>query len=116
VSVLCNKSAVKIDVFRCFHWRAVCFVICGSRKHRGNRLQYTIEARALTSEYTHRPAFDVESRRTFVEAEDSQEAITRFVRLSDAELVSCTHPGRGRESIATMKKEDAVFLVRVYTD
>jgi hypothetical protein len=82
----------------------------------GTGLQFTIEARALTSEYTHRPVFDVESRRTFVEAEDSQEAITRFVHLSEAELVSCTHPGRGRESIATMKKEDAVFLVRVYSD
>jgi hypothetical protein len=79
-------------------------------------LQFTIEARALTNENTHRPSFDGESRRTFVEAEDPDDAITRFVRQSDAELVSCSRPGRGRESIATMKKEDAVFLVRVYSD
>ncbi|HKR64018.1 MAG TPA: hypothetical protein VJZ00_09825 [Thermoanaerobaculia bacterium] len=51
----------------------------------------------------------------FVEANDPDEAISRFVRQSDAELVSCTRP-RGQEAIATVKKEDAVFLVRVYTD
>ena len=41
---------------------------------------------------------------------------TRFVRQSHGELVSCSRPGRGQESIATMKKEDALFLVRVYSD
>ena len=79
-------------------------------------MQFTIEARALTSEYTHRPAFDGESSRILVEADDPDEAISRFVLQSDAELVSCSRPGRGAESIATIKKEDAVFLVRVYSD
>ena len=79
-------------------------------------MQFTIEARALTNASTPRAAFDVESQRTFVEAADPEEAITRFVRQSHAELVSCSRPGRGQESIATMKKEDAVFLVRVYSD
>ncbi|HEX2833436.1 MAG TPA: hypothetical protein VHW00_10495 [Thermoanaerobaculia bacterium] len=77
-------------------------------------MQYTIETRELTSEYTHRPACDVESRRTTVEASDASEAITRYVRESAAELVSYSNPARGRESIATVKKEDTVFLVRVY--
>jgi hypothetical protein len=77
-------------------------------------LQYTIEARELTSEYTHRPTYDGESRRTTVEAMDASEAITRYVRDSAAELVSYANPARGRESIATVKKEDTVFLVRVY--
>jgi hypothetical protein len=77
-------------------------------------LQYTIEARELTNEYTHRPSHDVESRRTVVEASDADEAINQYVRASAAELVSFTSPGRGHESIATVKKEDAVFLVRVY--
>ena len=43
------------------------------------------------------------------------EAITQYVRVCDAELVSFTNPARGQESIATMKKKDAVFLVRVYS-
>lgn len=76
-------------------------------------MQYTIEARELTNEYTHRPAYDVESRRMTVEADDAGEAISQFVRDSEAELVSFTSP-RGQESIATVKKEDTVFLVRVY--
>ena len=77
-------------------------------------MQYTIEARELTNEYTHRPAYEVESRRTVVEATDADEAISRFVQESEAELVSLTRPARGTESIATMKKEDAVYLVRIY--
>ena len=77
-------------------------------------MQYTIETRELTSEYTHRPAYDVESRRTTVEAMDASEAITQYLRESAAELVSYSNPARGRESIATVKKEDTVFLVRVY--
>ncbi len=77
-------------------------------------MQYTIETRELTSEYTHRASFDGESRRTVIEANDENEAITRYVRDSAAELVSFTKPPRGAESIATVKKEDAVFLVRVY--
>lgn len=76
-------------------------------------MQYTIEARELTNEYTHRPAYDGEARRTTVEAGDADEAISRYVRDSAAELVSFSSP-RGRESIATVKKEDTVFLVRVY--
>ncbi len=77
-------------------------------------MQYTIEARELTNEYTHRPMYDVEARRTVIEAGDADEAITQYVRESEAELVSFTKPARGAESIATVKKEDTVFLVRVY--
>ena len=77
-------------------------------------MQYTIEARQLTNEYTHRPAVDVESRRITVEASDADEAITYYVRECDGELVSLTRPARGLESIATVKKEDTVFLVRIY--
>lgn len=77
-------------------------------------MQYTIEARELTNEYTHRPMDDVQSRRTVIEAGDADEAITQYVRESDAELVSFTKPVRGTESIATVKKADTVFLVRVY--
>jgi hypothetical protein len=78
-------------------------------------VQFTIEARELTSEYTHRPMMDMESRRTIVEASDATDAINQFVRDSAAELVSFTRPSRSSESIATVKKEDVVFLVRVYT-
>jgi hypothetical protein len=77
-------------------------------------LQYTIETRELTNEYTHRPSYDVESRRTVIDAADADEAISQYVQQSAAELVSFSRPGRGAESIATVKKEDQVFLVRVY--
>jgi hypothetical protein len=80
----------------------------------GGLLQYTIEARELTSEYTHRPSFDGQARRTVIDAADADEAIQQYVLQSAAELVSFTQPSRGRESIATVKKEDTVFLVRVY--
>lgn len=77
-------------------------------------MQYTIEARELTNEYTHRPAIDVESRRMTVEADDADEAISHYVKECDGELVSFMRPARGSESIATVKKEDTVYLVRIY--
>lgn len=77
-------------------------------------MQYTIEARQLTSEYTHRPAYDVQPSRITVEASGPTEAISQFVRENASELVSLTQPIFGRESIATVKKDDSVFLVRVY--
>lgn len=76
-------------------------------------MQYLIEARELTSEYTHRPVVDVSPRQTTLEAHDADDAISQFVRQSDAELVSFIKP-RGRESVATIKKNDSVYLVRVY--
>ena len=79
-------------------------------------MQYTIEARELTSESTQRAGFDGELRRTTVEARDASAAISEFVRQHDSELVSLVRPGNGSESIATVKKEDVVFLVRVYAD
>jgi hypothetical protein len=80
---------------------------------RRGLLQYTIEARELTTE-ANRPSRGSESLRTVVMARDPDEAIHQYVRDRDAELVSFSHPARGHESIATVKKEDTVFLVRVY--
>jgi hypothetical protein len=77
-------------------------------------LQFTIESRQLTNEYTHRPSFDVETRQTLIEAGTPDDAIGEFVRQNDSELVSLSRPARGEESIATVKKDDSVFLVRVY--
>jgi hypothetical protein len=77
-------------------------------------LQFTIESRELTNEYTHRPAVDVEPRQVIVEAQDPDEAISQFVSENRGELVSLMRPVRGKESIATVKKDDSVFLVRVY--
>jgi hypothetical protein len=82
---------------------------------RRRRLQYTIESRELTSEYTHRLPTGGEPRRTTIEATDPGEAINRFVDLDECELVSFTNPRHGQESIATVKKNDSVYLVRVYT-
>jgi len=77
-------------------------------------LQYTIEARELTSEHSHRPASDAELHRTMIEADDPDEAISQFLVESATELVSVARPGRGQESIATVKNGDSVYLVRVY--
>ena len=71
-------------------------------------MQYTIEARVLT---TPRSVFDAH---TIVEAPSERDAIQRYVQERDAELVSMTKPPNGGESIATVKKEDAIVLVRVY--
>ena len=57
---------------------------------------------------------DAEPRRTVVEALDAGEAISRFVRAEESELVSF-QAVHGRESIATVKKNDSVYLVRVYS-
>ncbi len=79
-------------------------------------MQYTIEARQLSSEFSpQRPSMDAEPRRMTVEATDAGEAISRFVRDDEAELVSY-QAVQGRESIATIKKNDSVYLVRVYSD
>ena len=78
-------------------------------------MQFTIEARELTSEYTHRPSVESSARRFTVEATDPDEAISRFVHDEHGELVSFVQP-KGRESIATIKKDDCVLLVRIYTN
>jgi hypothetical protein len=77
-------------------------------------LQFTIESRQLTNEYTHSPSFDAAPKQMFIEAGTPDDAIGEFVRQNGSELVSLTKPVRGQESIATVKKDDSVFLVRVY--
>ncbi len=77
-------------------------------------MQYTIEARELTSESTPRPSADGETRRTTVEAGCPDDAISAFVNENRSELVSFTRPAMGRESIATVKKDECVYLVRIY--
>jgi hypothetical protein len=86
-----------------------------NHRNGGERLQYTIEARPLTSEATQRPSAAPESSSTTIEADDAGEALSYFMRDNDSELVSF-QPTPGRESIATIRRRDAVFLVRVYTN
>ena len=71
-------------------------------------LQFTIESRPLTN------GSGGPSTQMVIEASDPRGAISEFVRRSRSELVSFATPGMGRESIGTVKKEDSVFLVRVY--
>ena len=75
-------------------------------------MQYTIEARQITKPMTRR-RYDG-PKQTTVEAQNPDEAISKFVEESDSELVSFTEVGAGRESIATVRKAESVFLVRVY--
>ena len=72
-------------------------------------MQFTIESRELTS-HTNRP----DPVSTTIDAETADDAITVFVQQSDSELVSFQKPAECRESIATVRKDDNVFLVRVY--
>lgn len=77
-------------------------------------MQYTIEARELTRDTSHRLSSTDAPHDTVVEAGDAEEAISRFLQQNRSELVSVTRPARGSESIATVKKDDAVYLLRVY--
>jgi len=76
-------------------------------------LQYTIEARELTSESRQHKTAETGTRRITLEARDEGDAISQFVQGNASELVSF-QPVRGRESIATVKKDESVYLVRVY--
>lgn len=73
-------------------------------------MQYTIESRPLTAS----ASFDGAARQTTIDAADADDAITKFLRQSASELVSLTKPVTGIESIATIRKNDSVFLLRVY--
>jgi len=75
----------------------------------GANLQFTIESRELRPE-----SAKSESRSTVIEAADRGSALSEFIRRSAFELMSFATPARGRESIATVKKNDSVYLVRVY--
>ena len=73
-------------------------------------MQYTIESRPLTAS----ASFDGSARQTTIDAADADDAITKFLTQSASELVSLTRPVTGSESIATVRKNDSVFLLRVY--
>ena len=73
-------------------------------------MQYTIESRPLTAS----ASFDGSARQTTIDAANAEEAITQFLTQSASELVSLTRPVIGSESIATVRKNDSVFLLRVY--
>ena len=73
-----------------------------------------IEARELTNEDTHRPSPDPRARRITIEAKSPDDAISQFLSENHSELVSLANPVRGRESIATVRMDDSVYLVRVY--
>ena len=78
--------------------------------NREARLQYTIESRPLTSS----PSLDGEPGQTTIDAASADDAITKFLHQSASELVSLTRPAKGSESIATVRRNDSVFLLRVY--
>ena len=73
-------------------------------------MQYTIESRPLTAS----ASFDGAAKQTTIDATSADDAITQFLHQNASELVSLTRPVAGSESIATVRKNDAVFLVRVY--
>jgi hypothetical protein len=76
-------------------------------------MQFTIEQRQLTSEDSHRPAFEPESTTSIVEAADHDEAIGRFADTDRSEIVSIVRPLRGREAVATVRRNETIFLWRI---
>lgn len=76
-------------------------------------MQFTIETRELTNGHTIHAA-EPRNDRTTIEARTIDDAIIEFIQQNASELVSLAKPGDGRESIATIKKADCVYLVRVY--
>ena len=78
-------------------------------------MQYAIEARQLTGEHSRRPVFEAERKAIIIEASTADEAISQFLSENNSELVSLSRPLRGSESIATVRKDDTVFLLRIYT-
>ena len=89
------------------------FLVVGDFCPEEDGVQYTIEARQLTNGETRGREDGLRHLR--VEARDPNEAISKFVEEDDSELVSFTG-SPGRESIATVKKQDSMFLVRVYPE
>jgi len=71
-------------------------------------LQFTIESRQLPNSSAG------DSKPIIIEAMNPKDALSEFVRRNKSEVVSMATPAKGRESIATIKKNDAVYLVRVY--
>lgn len=86
----------------------------GIRTDAEARLQYTIEARELSNDSSHRASRETRASSTTIEAQSPDDAISRFVSENRSELVSIIRPARGVESIATVKKDDSVYLIRVY--
>jgi hypothetical protein len=94
----------------CSTWRNRCFRKEARRWHT----RYTIETRPLTRENTPRSDSDGLGP-AVIEATDAGEALSAFARDKSSEVVSF-QPVTGRESIATVRWHDDVFLVRVYAD
>jgi hypothetical protein len=84
------------------------------RNAGGRNVQYTIEARQLTNQYSPRAVSEVQPKQIVIEAATADDAISQFLTDDQSELVSLTRPLRGSESIATVRKNDSMFLVRIY--
>lgn len=48
-----------------------------------------------------------------MEADDAEQAIQRFAEQADGEVTSTVRSRAGNEVMATMRKEDTVYLLRV---
>jgi hypothetical protein len=77
-------------------------------------VQFTIESRELTTQSNPRNSNGAEPTWTMINADTADDAIFEFVRQNHSELVSFLRPAECRESIGTVRKDEAVFLVRVY--
>lgn len=81
--------------------------------HPEAALEFTIEARELSAENPRRTVYDGRPRTANVVAANVEDAVTQFLHANDGVLVSLDTRQRG-ESIATVKQEDVLLLLRVY--
>ena len=78
-------------------------------------MQFTIETRELTNETSSTRSASLRSDQTTIEAPTVDDAISEFLLQNASELVSLStlRPG-SPESIATIRKDTAMYLLRVY--
>jgi hypothetical protein len=76
-------------------------------------VQFTIEKSQLTVE-RHHAAVGLERAKAIVEAADLDEAMQKYLAEESSELMSQVRPLRGAESVATVRKDDALYMLRIY--
>jgi hypothetical protein len=77
-------------------------------------VQFTIEKSQLTVDSHQGAAIDSEPTTAVVEASDSEDAVFKYLAEESSELMSHVHPLWGAESVATVRKDDALYMLRIY--
>jgi hypothetical protein len=77
-------------------------------------VQFTIEKCPLSSEPGQGDWIESEAANSIVEASDSADAVSKYLAGESSELMSHVHPLWGAESVAMVRKDDTVYMLRIY--